>query len=93
MPVNCAAIPEGLVESELFGHVKGAFTGATTTRAGFFITADTGSIFLDEISELTMATQAKLLRVLEDGQVQMVGAARPRAVDVPRDRRVEQGTE
>ncbi|MDO8632798.1 MAG: sigma-54 dependent transcriptional regulator [Phycisphaerales bacterium] len=82
VPVNCAGIPDGLVESELFGHVKGAFTGAITTRAGFFISADGGSIFLDEVGELTPATQAKLLRVLEDNQVQMVGAARPRAVDV-----------
>lgn len=82
VPVNCAGIPEGLVESELFGHVKGAFTGATTTRAGFFITADKGTIFLDEIGELTPATQAKLLRVLEDHQVQMVGASRAREVEV-----------
>jgi transcriptional regulator with PAS, ATPase and Fis domain len=80
--VNCAGIPDGLVESELFGHVKGAFTGALTTRAGFFITANGGTIFLDEISELSLATQAKLLRVLEDNQVQMVGASRPREVDV-----------
>ncbi len=82
VPVNCAGIPDGLVESELFGHVKGAFTGAVTTRAGFFITADHGTIFLDEIAELTMPMQAKLLRVIEDRQVQMVGAARPREVDV-----------
>lgn len=82
VPVNCAGIPEGLVESELFGHVKGAFTGAITTRAGFFLTADGGTIFLDEIAELPSATQAKLLRVLEDGQVQMVGASRPREVEV-----------
>lgn len=82
VPVNCGGIPEGLVESELFGHVKGAFTGATTTRAGFFITADRGTIFLDEIGELTLPAQAKLLRVLQDNDVQMVGAARPRSVDV-----------
>ncbi|MCO6437227.1 MAG: sigma-54-dependent Fis family transcriptional regulator [Phycisphaerae bacterium] len=82
VPVNCGGIPEGLVESELFGHVKGAFTGAVTTRAGFFIAADEGSIFLDEVGELTPSMQAKLLRVLEDCQVQMVGAAKPRAVDV-----------
>jgi len=82
VPVNCAGIPDGLVESELFGHVKGAFTGAITTRAGFFIAADQGSIFLDEVGELTLSMQAKLLRVLEDNQVQMVGATRPRAVDV-----------
>jgi DNA-binding NtrC family response regulator len=80
--VNCGGIPEGLVESELFGHMKGAFTGAVTTRAGFFIAADKGSIFLDEIGELTLPMQAKLLRVLEDHHVQMVGAARTREVDV-----------
>lgn len=82
VPVNCGGIPEGLVESELFGHLKGAFTGAITTRAGFFITADGGTIFLDEISELTPAMQAKLLRVLQSNEVQMVGANRPRTVDV-----------
>jgi len=82
VPVNCGGIPDGLVESELFGHVKGAFTGAITTRAGFFIAADRGTIFLDEVGELTLAMQAKLLRVLEDNQVQLVGAARPRTVDV-----------
>jgi len=82
VPVNCAGIPDGLVESELFGHIKGAFTGALVTRAGFFITANGGSIFLDEIGELTLMTQAKLLRVLEDKQVQMVGAGSPQKVDV-----------
>jgi len=82
VPVNCGGIPEGLVESELFGHVKGAFTGAITTRAGFFITADHGTIFLDEIGELTPAAQAKLLRVLEDDQVQMVGSSKAREVEV-----------
>ncbi|GIK17696.1 MAG: acetoacetate metabolism regulatory protein AtoC [Planctomycetota bacterium] len=82
VPVNCAGIPEGLIESELFGHVKGAFTGAVTSRAGFFIAADQGSIFLDEIGELPLGMQAKLLRVLEDQQVQMVGSTRPRSVDV-----------
>ncbi len=82
VPVNCGGIPEGLVESELFGHVKGSFTGAITTRAGFFIAADQGSIFLDEVGELTPGMQAKLLRVLEDSHVQMVGATKPRAVDV-----------
>lgn len=82
VPVNCGGIPEGLVESELFGHVKGSFTGAVTTRAGFFIAADQGSIFLDEVGELTPAMQSKLLRVLEDSQVQLVGTTKPRAVDV-----------
>jgi DNA-binding NtrC family response regulator len=82
VPVNCGGIPEGLVESELFGHVKGSFTGAHTTRAGFFITAEGGTIFLDEISELGLPMQANLLRVLQDHEVQMVGASRPRQVDV-----------
>ncbi len=82
IPVNCGGIPEGLLESELFGHVKGAFTGATESRAGFFQTAEGGTIFLDEISNTTLAMQAKLLRVLEDKQVCMVGSRRPREVDV-----------
>lgn len=80
--VNCAGIPEGLVESELFGHVKGAFTSATGNRTGLFLSADGGSIFLDEIGELAPATQAKLLRVLQEREVQIVGADRPRKVDV-----------
>ena len=82
VPVNCGGIPEGLIESELFGHVKGAFTGAVTSRAGFFLTADGGTIFLDEISELGLPLQVKLLRVLEDKEVIMVGASRSRRVDV-----------
>jgi DNA-binding NtrC family response regulator len=82
VPVNCGGIPEGLIESELFGHVRGAFTGATESRAGFFITADGGSIFLDEISELSLHLQVKLLRVLQDRQVFMVGTSRPRLVEV-----------
>ena len=82
VPVNCGGIPEGLLESELFGHVKGAFTGATESRAGFFQTADGGTIFLDEISDTSMAMQAKLLRVLQDKEVYMVGATRSRKVDV-----------
>lgn len=82
VPVNCGAIPEDLMESELFGHVKGAFTGATETRAGFFQTADGGTIFLDEISETSLAMQVKLLRVLQDKQVCMVGSSRTRKVDV-----------
>jgi two-component system response regulator HydG len=81
VPVNCGSIPESLLESELFGHVKGAFTGATESRAGFFQTADGGTIFLDEISATSRAMQAKLLRVLQDGDVYMVGSARPRKVD------------
>jgi DNA-binding NtrC family response regulator len=82
VPVNCGAIPEDLLESELFGHVKGAFTGANETRAGFFQTADGGTIFLDEISETSLTMQVKLLRVLQDKEVCMVGAARTRKVDV-----------
>ena len=82
VPVNCGAIPEELLESELFGHVKGAFTGALETRAGFFQTADGGTIFLDEISETGLSMQVKLLRVLQDKEVCMVGSTRPRKVDV-----------
>jgi two-component system, NtrC family, response regulator HydG len=82
LPVNCGGIPEGLLESELFGYVKGAFTGATESRAGFFQTADGGTIFLDEIGETSLNMQVKLLRVLEDQQVFMVGSSRPRKVDV-----------
>ena len=74
--VNCGGIPEGLLESELFGHVKGAFTGATESRAGFFQTADGGTIFLDEISDTSLAMQVKLLRVLQEKEVCMVGARR-----------------
>ncbi|HUU44522.1 MAG TPA: sigma-54 dependent transcriptional regulator [Acidobacteriota bacterium] len=80
--VNCGAIPSELVESELFGHVKGAFTGAIESRAGFFQAADGGTVFLDEISETSLAAQVKLLRVLEDKEISMVGAARTRKVDV-----------
>lgn len=82
VPVNCAAIPESLIESELFGYVKGAFTGANTTRAGFFQTAEGGTIFLDEVSEMNAAAQAKLLRVLQDHEVRMVGSDRTRKADV-----------
>jgi len=82
VPVSCAAIPEGLLESELFGRVKGAFTGATETRAGFFQTAHCGTIFLDEISATSLSTQVKLLRVLQDKEVCMVGSTSPRKVDV-----------
>ncbi len=82
VPVNCGGIPEGLLESELFGYVKGAFTGAHETRAGFFQTAEGGTIFLDEISETSAAMQVKLLRVLQDREVCMVGDNRPRKVDV-----------
>src|SRR5690606_36072727 len=82
VPVNCGAIPEELLESELFGHLKGAFSGANETRAGFFQTADGGTIFLDEISETSLSMQVKLLRVLQDIEVCMVGASRTRHVDV-----------
>ena len=82
VPVNCAAIPEGLLESELFGYVKGAFTGASETRAGFFQTADGGTIFLDEISATTPAMQARLLRVLQEREVCMLGSTRSRPVDI-----------
>ena len=82
VPVNCGGIPEGLLESELFGHVKGAFTGATESRVGFFHAADGGTIFLDEISDMSLAMQVKLLRVLQDKEVCMVGLNRTRKVDV-----------
>jgi two-component system response regulator HydG len=82
VPVNCGGIPETLLESELFGHLKGAFTGATASRAGFFQAADGGTIFLDEVSDTSLAMQVKLLRVLEDNEVFMVGSTKPRKVDV-----------
>ena len=82
VPVNCGGIPDGLIESELFGHVKGAFTGAMESRAGFFQTADGGTLFLDEISEVSPSMQVKLLRVLQDKEVYMVGSNRPRKVDI-----------
>ncbi len=80
--VNCGAIPEGLIESELFGHEKGAFTGATASRIGSFEQAQGGSIFLDEIGELRADLQVRLLRVLQERQVQRVGGSGPRAIDV-----------
>ncbi len=82
VPVNCGAIPQDLIESELFGHVKGAFTGAVESRAGFFLTADGGTIFLDEIGETSQAMQVKLLRVLQEQEVRMVGSSRSRKVNV-----------
>lgn len=80
--VNCAALPESIAESELFGHVKGAFTGANTHRAGKFELADGGTIFLDEIGELPILLQAKLLRVIQQGEVQRVGADQNNLIDV-----------
>ncbi|MEO6952547.1 MAG: nitric oxide reductase transcriptional regulator NorR [Polyangia bacterium] len=80
--VNCAALPEGVIESELFGHVRGAFTGATSNRPGKFEIADGGTLFLDEIGELPPSIQPKLLRALQEGEVQRVGADRPLHMDV-----------
>ena len=80
--VNCAAIPESLIESEFFGHEKGAFTGATSQRAGRFAQADGGTLFLDEIGELPLDLQAKLLRVLQEGEFEPLGGTRTRKVNV-----------
>lgn len=82
VPVNCAAIPEDLVESLLFGHKKGAFTGATADQTGKFDAANNGTLFLDELGELPVAAQAKLLRVLQDGVLEPIGARSPHKVDV-----------
>ncbi|GGZ72747.1 sigma-54 interaction domain-containing protein [Algibacter mikhailovii] len=80
--VNCGAIPEGTIDSELFGHEKGAFTGATQTRAGYFEVADGGTIFLDEVGELPLTTQVRLLRVLENGEFLKVGSSKVQKTDV-----------
>jgi transcriptional regulator with GAF, ATPase, and Fis domain len=80
--INCAAIPEGLLESELFGYEKGAFTGASRNKAGRFELADGGTLFLDEIGEMSPALQAKLLTVLEDGEFERLGSTRTRRVDI-----------
>lgn len=80
--VNCGAIPEGTIDSELFGHVKGAFTGAVNERKGYFSEADGGTIFLDEVAELPMSTQARLLRVLENGEYLRVGSSDVEKTDV-----------
>ena len=82
VPVNCGGIPDSLLESELFGYVKGAFTGATETRAGFFQTADGGTLFLDEISNTSLAMQAKLLRVLQEKEFYMVGSKKAHKANV-----------
>ena len=80
--VNCGAIPEGIIESELFGHEKGSFTGASDSRKGYFELADGGTIFLDEIGELPLATQVKFLRILENGEFMRVGSSTAKKVDV-----------
>ena len=80
--VNCGAIPEGTIDSELFGHEKGAFTGASQTRAGYFEVADGGTIFLDEVGELPLTTQVRLLRVLENGEFLKVGSSKVQKTDV-----------
>jgi len=81
VPVNCTAIPNNLLESELFGHVKGAFTGAKGSRAGFFQVADGGTIFLDEIGDASQSMQGKLLRVIQNKEIYMVGSSRTRKVN------------
>ena len=80
--VNCGAIPEGTIDSELFGHEKGAFTGATTTRSGYFEVANGGTIFLDEVGELPLSTQVRLLRILENGEFIKVGSSKVQKTDV-----------
>ena len=82
VPVNCGAIPESLIEAELFGYVKGAFTGAATDSDGLFVTADGGTVLLDEVGELPLGTQVRLLRVLQEMMVKPVGGSRERPVDV-----------
>ncbi len=82
IPVNCGAIPENLLESELFGHTKGSFTNAVRTKKGLFEEADGGTMFLDEIGELPLQLQVKLLRVLQDGEIRRIGDSRPIIIDV-----------
>jgi len=80
--VNCGAIPEGTIDSELFGHEKGSFTGATEARKGYFEVADGGTIFLDEVADLPLSTQVRLLRVLENGEFMKVGSSKPQKTKV-----------
>ncbi len=82
MAVNCGAIPEGTIDSELFGHEKGSFTGATETRKGYFEEADGGTLFLDEVAELPVSTQVRLLRVLQSGEFMKVGSSKVQKTDV-----------
>ena len=82
MQVNCAAIPEELIETELFGHEKGSFTGATEKQIGKFEQADSGTLFLDEIGDMSPKTQAKVLRVLQEGEIERVGRRGRIKVDV-----------
>ncbi|CAM2069220.1 Sigma-54-dependent Fis family transcriptional regulator [Sulfidibacter corallicola] len=82
MAINCGAVPEHLIESEMFGHVKGAFTGAVSDKTGLFVAADGGTLFLDEIGDMPLAMQVKLLKVLEDGEVRPLGGTRGRKVDI-----------
>ena len=80
--VNCGAIPDGTIDSELFGHEKGAFTGATSNRSGYFEVADGGTIFLDEVGELPLSTQVRLLRILESGEYIKVGSSKVEKTNV-----------
>lgn len=82
LAINCGAFTESLLESELFGQVRGAFTGATTNKKGFFEAADGGTIFLDEFAEMSLTTQQRLLRVLQEGRVRPVGSTEPREIEI-----------
>ena len=82
IPINCSAIPENLLESELFGYLKGAFTGAFTTKRGLFEEADRGTVFLDEIGDLSLTLQSKLLRVMDDREIRPIGSVQSRQVDI-----------